>query len=123
METAFGTKNVCRVVWGDSGDEPLPTRLEKKSKPGRLCTNLVRLIGIGHIPSVSEIHPFYLSKFPPSRGASTYAEAASVDRLGRASIIFHAVDALVLASCEASMGGVGKIVKVSRWLPTPLSWK
>ena len=28
METAFGTKNVCRVVWGDSGDEPLPTRLE-----------------------------------------------------------------------------------------------
>ena len=28
METAFGTKNVCRVVWGDSGEEPLPTRLE-----------------------------------------------------------------------------------------------
>jgi hypothetical protein len=28
METAFGTKNVCRVVWGDSGDEPLPTRLD-----------------------------------------------------------------------------------------------
>ena len=27
METAFGTKNVCRVVWGDSGEEPLPTRL------------------------------------------------------------------------------------------------
>jgi hypothetical protein len=32
METAFGTKNVCRVVWGDSGDEPLPTRLVKNNK-------------------------------------------------------------------------------------------
>ena len=24
----LGTIDVCRVVWGDSGDEPLPTRLE-----------------------------------------------------------------------------------------------
>jgi hypothetical protein len=28
-ETALVRKNACQVVWGDSGDEPLPTRLGK----------------------------------------------------------------------------------------------
>ena len=28
IRNRLGTEYVCRVVWGDSGDEPLPTRLE-----------------------------------------------------------------------------------------------
>ena len=29
IRNRLGTEYVCRVVWGDSGDEPLPTRLDK----------------------------------------------------------------------------------------------
>ena len=29
IRNRLGTEYVCRVVWGDSGDEPLPTRLAR----------------------------------------------------------------------------------------------
>ena len=55
METAFGTKNVCRVVWGDSGEEPLPTRF---------ATGAARGLKLIHIPPrhsnvTIALHPYW----------------------------------------------------------------
>jgi hypothetical protein len=33
IRNRLGTEYVCRVVWGDSGDEPLPTRLATDFNP------------------------------------------------------------------------------------------
>jgi hypothetical protein len=37
VETAFGTKAVCQVVWGVGGDEPPPTRLAGGCNPRKIC--------------------------------------------------------------------------------------
>jgi hypothetical protein len=40
IRNRLGTEYVCRVVWGDSGDEPLPTRLATDFNP------LVKMQGV-----------------------------------------------------------------------------